>query len=173
MSERGVISESKLRRQLTRVFDPKTIAIVGADESSPLARSPLGTLESGAQVFFVSERSKTFFGCDTYPSLSDIETSVDAVFSIMSAERTTCLAEEAAELGVGGLIIVAGGFAESGDSGGILQDRLRAAALRGDMPVIGPNGAGYINVPKKLDLTMLTCFDRRQGGVSLITHNHR
>ena len=159
------------RRQLERLLSPKTIAIVGADETNPYAKSPLGTLNSEAQVFFVSNRSEAFFGHRTYPSLAAIGVPIDAIFSMMSAERTTKLAEEAADTGAGGLIAIAGGFAEQGSKGVELQERLRTAGLKGDMPIIGPNGVGYINVPKKFDLTMMTNFARRTGGVSLISHS--
>ena len=48
---------------------------------------------------------------------------------------------------------------------------MSVAAWAANMPVIGPNGVGYINVPKKLDLTMLPHFSRRPGGVSMIAHS--
>jgi acyl-CoA synthetase (NDP forming) len=67
--------------------------------------------------------------------------------------------------------VIAGGFAEIGEEGARLQARLRAAGLRGSMPIIGPNGVGYINVPKLLDLTMFVRFDRKVGGVSIISHS--
>ena len=43
--------------------------------------------------------------------------------------------------------------------------------LAASMPIIGPNGVGYINVPKKLDLTMLNRFSRRPGGASMIAQS--
>ena len=168
---RPEIPEAIKRAKLKRLFDPTTIAIVGADETNPYAARPLRTLDSDAQVFFVSNRSTSAFGRDTYPSLKHVGVPIDAVFSMMSAKWTVSLAEEAADLDVGGLISIAGGFAEFGDEGIELQARLSSAALRGNMPVIGPNGVGYINVPKKLDLTMAAPFERRAGGVSIISHS--
>ncbi len=159
------------RPSLDRVLDPKSVAIVGASEASRFAINSRGTLDSDADVFYVHPRHDSVFGQPTYPSLRAIGKPVDAVLSMMSAERTTELAEEAAECGAGGLITVAGGFSEFGTDGAALQERLRAAALAANMPVVGPNGVGYINVPKKLDLTMLPHFSRRPGGVSMIAHS--
>ncbi len=62
--------------------------------------------------------------------------------SLMGAERTTDLVEEAAECGAGGVMTIAGGFSEFGGDGLVLQERLRAAAWAAKMPVIGPNGVG-------------------------------
>ena len=165
------IPEDVKRRQLERLFNPRTIAMVGADESNPYAKACLYTVNSDADVYFVNGRSNSFYDHPTVPTLADIGVPVDAVYSMMSAERTTNLAEEAADLGAGGLITIAGGFAEVGGEGAKLQDRLRAAGLRGSMPIIGPNGVGYINVPKFLDLTMFVRFERRVGGVSIISHS--
>jgi acyl-CoA synthetase (NDP forming) len=170
-SEGTAIPEDVKRRQLERLFNPRTIAMVGADESNPYAKSCLYTVNSDAEVYFVNGRSNSFYDHPTVPTLADVGVPVDAVYSMMSAERTTALAEEAAELGVGGLITIAGGFAEIGGEGAKLQDRLRAAGLRGSMPIIGPNGVGYINVPKFFDLTMFVRFERRVGGVSIISHS--
>jgi acyl-CoA synthetase (NDP forming) len=169
--DEGRIPEDVKRRQLERLFNPCTIAMVGADESNPYAKSCLYTVNSDAEVFFVNGRGNSFYDHPTVPNLSDIGVPVDAVYSMMSAERTTALAEEAADLGAGGLITIAGGFAEVGAEGAALQARLRAAGLRGSLPIIGPNGVGYINVPKFLDLTMFVRFERRVGGVSIISHS--
>jgi len=159
------------RPSLARVLDPKTIAIVGASESSPYAANSRGTLDSDAKVYYVNPRHASVFGQGTVPDLRSIGTPVDAVLSLMSAERTTDLVAEAAACDAGGVITVAGGFSEYGSDGLVLQERLSTAAWAANMPVIGPNGVGYINVPKKLDLTMLPHFSRRAGGVSMIAHS--
>jgi acetate---CoA ligase (ADP-forming) len=159
------------RPSLARVFDPRSVAIVGASEDSAYGRNTQGTLGSNADVCYVHPRHDSVFGRPCYPSLHAIGKPVDAVLSLLGAERTAGLVEEAAECGAGGVITVAAGFAELGAEGAALQERMRSAALAADMPIIGPNGVGYINVPKKLDLTMLNRFSRRPGGVSMIAHS--
>ncbi len=46
---------------------------------------------------------------------------------------------------VGGAVVFAGGFAEAGEEGRQLQDRVLAAARTGDLRVIGPNCLGFTN----------------------------
>jgi acetate---CoA ligase (ADP-forming) len=160
------------RPPLDRVLNPKSIAIVGASESNPFTPHTLGTFDSDADVFLVNPRYDSVFGHTTYPTLRAIGKPIDAVFSLMNAERTTDLVEEACECGAGGVISMAGGFAEFADANGMaLQERVRTAAWAANIPIIGPNGVGYINVPKKLDLTMLPHFSRRAGKVSMIAHS--
>ena len=50
------------RPSLDRVLDPKSVAIVGASESSRYAANSLGTLDSDAEVFFVHPRHASVFG---------------------------------------------------------------------------------------------------------------
>jgi acetate---CoA ligase (ADP-forming) len=159
------------RPSLARVLDPRSIAIVGASEDSAYGRNTRGTLDGDADVSYVHPRHDSVFGRPCYPSLSAIGKPVDAVLSLLGAENTASLVEEAAGCGAGGVITVAAGFAELGAEGAALQERMRSAALAAEMPIIGPNGVGYINVPKKLDLTMLNRFSRRPGGVSMIAHS--
>ncbi len=52
-----------------------------------------------------------------------------------------------------------------------LQDRLRAAAARGNFPVVGPNGVGYIDITRHCEMTFLPRFERRAGGLSVVAHS--
>ena len=84
--------------------------------------------------------------------------------SCAGAERTVDAVEQAAEIGAGGVITCAAGFTELGDEGVRLQQRMVEGARAGNMPVVGPNGVGLMNVPGKLHLSMLPIFRRRVAG---------
>jgi acyl-CoA synthetase (NDP forming) len=147
------------------------VAIVGIGDDSLFASSAERSLRSDAEIFFVHPRHRSAFGRATYPDLVALGRPVDAVFSVVSAERTVEVVQQAAQIGAGGVITIAAGFAEVGPVGAALQDRMLDAARAGNLPVIGPNGVGLINVPRQLDLTMLGVFDRRVGGLSAVTHS--
>jgi acyl-CoA synthetase (NDP forming) len=159
------------RPSLDRVLNPKTVAIVGVSETSVFASGARRSLASDADFFFVHPRVDSVFGHQTYPDLRTLGRPVDAVYSAVGAGRTVDVVEQAAEIGAGGVITIAGGFAELGERGAPLQQRMLSAARSGNLPVIGPNGVGMINVPRKLDLTMLAPFERRVGGLSVATHS--
>ncbi|MBF6277879.1 MULTISPECIES: acetate--CoA ligase family protein [Nocardia] len=159
------------RSPLDRVLNPSTIAIVGLSDKSPVAPFIRPTLDSGAQVHFVHPSAPTVFGTPTHSSISEVPGPIDAVLSVMSAERTVALAEECASLDCGGLIIYAAGFSEVGADGDELQRRLVAAARRGGMAVVGPNSLGYISVPRSLNLTASANYHPPAGGVSIVSHS--
>lgn len=167
----GAEPASEQRPSLGRVMSPRTIAMVGISESSRWADSARRSLDSDAEFFFVHPRAESVFGQKPYRELRAIDRPVDAVFSALGAAGTVDVVEQAAEIRAGGVITVAGGFAELGEEGAELQRRMVASASSGDMPVIGPNGIGLVNVPRRLDLTMLSNFHRRVGGLSAATHS--
>lgn len=167
----GMIASEAKRSALDRVVCPRTVAVVGISDRSFFASGPRRSLAADAEFFFVHPRAETVFGRPTVAALSDIPCAVDVVFAAVRAEETVSVVEQAAALGAGGIVSVATGFAESGAAGAELQRRLASAAAGADMPVIGPNGVGFINVPRKLDLTILADFPRRVGGLSMVSHS--
>ncbi len=159
------------RPSLTRLLQPSSVAVVGATDTAVAARTVASIVDLQVETFLVNPGHPTVFGRPTTPSLASIGRPVDVVFSLLSAARTVQVAEEAADAGAGGLVVVAAGFAEMGAEGAELQRRLAAAAARADMPVVGPNGVGYIDVTRGLELTSLPRFGRRPGGVSVAAHS--
>jgi acyl-CoA synthetase (NDP forming) len=160
------------RPSLQRLLQPSSVAVVGATDSSTLSQTVASVFENPAiDAYVVNPKHPEVFGQKTHPSLAAIGRPVDAVFSLMSAAATASLAEEAADLGVGGMVVIASGFAEVGGDGQDLQDRLRAAATRGNFPVVGPNGVGYIDVTRHCEMTFMPRFGRRAGGLSIVAHS--
>ncbi|HWH97590.1 MAG TPA: acetate--CoA ligase family protein, partial [Pseudolysinimonas sp.] len=104
-------------------------------------------------------------------TLAEIGRPVDAVFTVTSAARTVEIAREAATLGAGGLVTIAGGFAEAGPEGAALQHELQQVAAAAALPVVGPNGVGMANVRLGTSLLMQAPFPRRAGGLSAVFHS--
>jgi acyl-CoA synthetase (NDP forming) len=162
---------NEARSPLARLLCPSTIAFVGLSDNSHFCRTIRPTFASDAEIFVVNPRYDTVMGRPTVPSLTGLGRPVDAVLSCMSAERTTELIEEAAGLDVGGMVLIANGFAEIGGEGAALQARLRAAAQAAGVAAIGPNGLGFINVPYRVSLTIASHHKRRPGGISIVSHS--
>lgn len=156
---------------LERLLRPQSVAVVGASDTSTMSQTMASLVEHEVQAYFVNPKHSHVFGVPTHASLADLPAPVDAVVSLLSAESSVRVAEQAADLGAGGLVLVASGFAELGAEGAELQRRLAAAAERGGMAVVGPNGVGFLDANRGLELTFLPRFDRRPGGVSVVAHS--
>ena len=167
----GTAGQQAARSPLARLLCPSTIAFVGLSDNSHFCRTVRPTFDGNAEIFMVNPRHNTVLGRPTVPSLTDLGRPVDAVLSCMSAERTTELIEETAGLDVGGVVLIANGFAEVGGEGEVLQARLTAAARAAGVAAIGPNGLGFINVPHRVSLTIASHHKRRPGGMSIVSHS--
>jgi acyl-CoA synthetase (NDP forming) len=165
------VSPPEAYARLRRLLEPRTVAFVGLSDASPLGQFVAPTLSSDAKVAFVNPKHSSVLGHKTVPSLRDLDGPVDAVMTLVSSDRTVSIAEEMVGLDIGGLVAVASGFAEQGPEGAERQARLRRAAQAGGFPVVGPNGLGVINVPKRLSLTIAGAHKRRPGGISVVSHS--
>jgi acyl-CoA synthetase (NDP forming) len=166
-SERAVSTTAGLGRLLK----PSSIAFVGLSDNSYFLETVSPTFDSDAEIFMVNPLHESVAGRPTAPSLTALDRPIDAVMSFMSAARTTELVEEAAGLDIGGMVLVASGFAELDTGGEAMQARIRTAAAAVSMPVIGPNGLGYVNVRRRVSLSVANRHKRRPGGISVISQS--
>ncbi|WP_405146677.1 acetate--CoA ligase family protein [Nocardia salmonicida] len=156
---------------LHRVLKPRSVAFVGVSETSLFADSVHRTMQGDVEVLFVHPKHDSMFGHPCVPDVAALERPVDAVFSAVAAAHTVDIVRQAASIGAGGVVTVAGGFAEAGAAGVRMQEQIAAIAKGAGMAVVGPNCVGTINVPDQVDMTVLEAFGRRPGGLSAVTHS--
>jgi len=129
---------------LEKIFEPRTMAVIGVSLTNP--RHPANViynknnLRYPVRVFPVNPRGGVFQGAEIHTSVSEIPEPVDLAVIAVRAEHCAGVLEECIQAGVGGAVIVSGGFAEVGARE--LQERLRAAADEASFPFIGPNCLG-------------------------------
>jgi acetate---CoA ligase (ADP-forming) len=100
------------------------------------------------RVYAVNVRGGTLRGDPVYEHISAIPEKVDLAVIGTRAEIVPQVVEDCIEAGVGGAVVISGGFAETGAVD--LQDRVVAIARNGDFPFIGPNCLG-IYAPPHMD----------------------
>jgi acyl-CoA synthetase (NDP forming) len=155
---------------LARLLTPSTVAVVGANEQLGMSNNAvLPMLEAGRTVHLVNPKRDELYGQSVLASLLDLGQPVDAVLSLVNAERSIEVVEQAAQLGCGGVVVAAAGFAELGDDGASLQARLLAAA--GDLAIIGPNCSGFKNVPAGANLFTGGRLDLAPGCLSVVSQS--
>ena len=132
-----------------RLLAPRSIAVVGAsDREGSYADLVLRNLEASAfpgEVWGVNPRRAEVHGRACFPSVAELPEPADAVVVAIPAPGVPDAVEQAGASGCGGAIVISAGFAEI-EAGRALQERLREAALRHDLPLCGPNGNGIIAV---------------------------
>ncbi|MND27894.1 hypothetical protein D3C80_183660 [compost metagenome] len=131
-----------IRDNLKRLLAPRHLAFVGGRS---MARALKRCAEGGfgGELWLVNPQHDSLEGIPCVARVADLPYAPDAVFIATNRELTLqCVAELAAR-GAGGAICYASGFAESGEEGRQLQQRLLAAA--GNMALLGPNCYGLLD----------------------------
>ncbi len=128
-------------RDLGRLLRPRTVAVVGGDPAERAIRQS-DRLGFEGEIWPVHPARSRMAGRRVYPSLDDLPGAPDAAFVAVNRRLTIEVVRQLAEIGCGGAVLYASGFAEAGEEGAELQDRLLSGHR---MPLIGPNCYGTIN----------------------------
>jgi acetyl-CoA synthetase len=159
---------------LSRLLDPKSIAIVGASERAASyggeALLNLKRIDYGGKVYAVNPGRDEVHGFDCFASLADLPEAPDAVIVAIPAEHVAAVIEQAGALGCGGAVVFAAGFSESRE-GEQHEAALVAAAAAHDLPVCGPNGNGIVSIASNFALWGDMVGPRDAGPVALVSQS--
>ncbi|HET9442218.1 MAG TPA: CoA-binding protein, partial [Acidimicrobiales bacterium] len=141
---------------LAAVFGPRRIVLVGAsDRPGRMGELLWRNLSSfPGQVVPVTPSAATVGGCKAYPRLADVEGEVDLAVIAVPAAAVPGVVGDAAAKGVPAVVVITGGFAETGAEGARLQHELLAAARAGGVRVVGPNCFGVQNADLPLNASL-------------------
>ena len=158
---------------LERVFAPRRVAVVGAsEEPGKIGAAFMANLEGfEGELIPVTPSREEVAGRRAYPRLTDVPGTVDLAVAVVPAKALEGVAADAAEAGVGGLVVISGGFAEIGEEGAELQRRVVEAARAGGVRVVGPNCLGVQNCHTGLNATMALGGAGGGGRISLATQS--
>ncbi|MCW4046215.1 MAG: bifunctional acetate--CoA ligase family protein/GNAT family N-acetyltransferase [Candidatus Bathyarchaeota archaeon] len=142
---------------LGRIFNPKSIAVIGASEregsiGAKLIRNLTGAGYTGA-VFPVNPFRKTVQGIAAYSSISKIPQKIDLAIIATPAHTVPQIVEECGKAGVSGIIIISAGFRETGADGAVLEKQVLEHQKTFGMRIIGPNSFGVIRPKNNLYAT--------------------
>ncbi len=141
-------SHPRRARDLRRLFDPGSIAVVGAstDPNKLGARVVRYLVERGfpGRVVPIHRTAAEIHACPTVGSIADAG-QIDVASIVVPPTAVVSALEECAAAGIPHAIVHTSGFAESGRDGALAQERVVATAERGRLDVLGPNSLGIIS----------------------------
>ncbi|MFI7040090.1 acetate--CoA ligase family protein [Microbispora rosea] len=130
------------------LFNPRSIALVGATDKSGWSISTLTNLRTHGfrgPVHLVNPRGGVVHGEQAHRSLSDIPGQVDLAYVMVPTTAVLPVLREGAKLGIRHYVILTAGFGETGPEGAALEAEIVDFARESDLTVLGPNGNGFIN----------------------------
>lgn len=158
---------------LDRVLAPRSVAVVGAS-ANPAKRGhhilrALGRTGYGGAVYAVNPAGGRILGHQVLPSVDDLPEAVDLAVLCTPAAATPSLVNACGDRGVGGALVLAVGFGESGAEGRRLEAELKAAGQASGVRIVGPNTSGLLNL--HIGLNLIGARGVPRGGIALLVQS--
>jgi acyl-CoA synthetase (NDP forming) len=155
-------------RSLERIFNPGTVAVIGASPYEGFSQALIST-RLGDRLFLVNPKHRELHGRRCYASILDVEGTVDYAIIAVPALLVPRILAECVEKGVGAVHIFTAGFSETGIVERIeLEDEVKEIA-RGRLSLIGPNCMG-ICCPRS-GLAFMPDASMEAGSVAVISQS--
>jgi acyl-CoA synthetase (NDP forming) len=164
------------RSNLERLFKPKAIAVIGVSKKEGnIGRIIFERLvPSLRKLYPVHPKEPDVLGYKTYPNVAALPEGIDVAVVATRASAAVATAEACAVKGIPFLIVVAGGFGETGDQGLELEKRLLRIPEKYETRILGPNSLGLFVPSERLDTIFVEHGDKalsRGGGIAFITQS--
>jgi len=144
------------------LFNPSSVAVIGAsDDPNKVGGRPIHyMLQFGyaGRILPINPQRSTVQGLPCYASLGELDMIPDAAIIAVSGQAACDAVKDCAQRGVATAVVMASGFAETGEAGRLLQQELVEFAHLHGMRLIGPNAQGIANFATGAVLNFSTMF---------------
>jgi len=141
-------------RNLDRMFNPSSVAIIGASEREGSVGSAVvkNILKGGygGRIFPINPKHPKIFNLDAYPTIQSIGEAVDLAIVATPIITVPNVIRECSQAGAGGAVILSAGGKEIGEKGRELEAFILKEIQGTGLRIIGPNCAGIICSKTKL-----------------------
>ncbi len=145
------------RHYLTPLFEPGSVAIVGANEKSGKVGAVLlsNMLAAGYRgaLFAVNPKYGSVRGVPCYASVNKLPQRVDLAVIATPAKTVPDVIDECGRSGVRAAVVITAGFSETGPEGAKLERVLLDNARRHGVRLVGPNCLGILRPELGLNAT--------------------
>ena len=146
------------REELTRLLHPRSVAVIGAStRAGSFGERVLFNLRHyGGRYYPVNARYQTIGDLTCYPNVRDLPEVVDCAVITAAREAVEEIVLDCAKAGVGGAIIFASGYSETGREDRIAQQiRLAEISRETGLRIVGPNCIGVVNATLDSRITFM------------------
>jgi acyl-CoA synthetase (NDP forming) len=165
-----MLAEPTLRRDLSALFSPASVAVVGASDDPVKWGHWLAVraLRGGQRrtIHLVNRRGGHVLGQPAYPSLADVPGGAELVVLVVPSAHLEQGVRDA--IGAGARAIVAITAGNDGEAGGAGDAALAALAREAGVALLGPNCLGVFDAGADLELVS---NDFPQGSIGLISQS--
>lgn len=159
---------------LDKIFNPKSVAVVGASDEEgsvgyALMKNFLDSSFEG-EVYPVNIRKKEVLKLKAYPNVEQLPKTVDLAIIATPAKTVPDVLEQCGRAGIKGVIIISAGFKEVGPEGKALEDKLIEIKRKYELRIIGPNCLGIMRPSISLNATFMNKMPK-PGNIAFISQS--
>ncbi|MBN3752039.1 acetate--CoA ligase family protein [Paraburkholderia sp. Tr-20389] len=161
---------------ISRLMRPKSVAVIGASaDVSKTSGRPVAYLKKhgfDGAVYPINPRYETIDGLTCYPDVAALPEAPDVGIVLLGAGRAHLAVKELSDRGTSAAIVLASGYAETGDEGARRQAQLIEAA--GPMRLLGPNTIGLVNLTDGITLSASGALETDSftvGGLGVVSQS--
>lgn len=145
-----------MERSLEKVFNPRSIAVIGASEVPGKAseRRTRSLLEGGykGNVYLINPKRPKLFDRKAYPNITDIDKEVDLVMIVVAPRFLASAVADSIKMGAKGIVIITAGLGETGEEGKTIEAEILETASKTGTYIIGPNCSGMYSASANINL---------------------
>lgn len=135
---------------LSNVLKARSIAIIGASEKNSFGSDACNNIltykKDLSRVYFVNKSRDYVYGRKCYPSLIEIDDTIDLVMICTPQATVPSILRDANSKGCRAAVVVASGYSEMGTEEAHLKEQeLKSLAVELDIAIMGPNCIGFVN----------------------------
>lgn len=165
-----------MNQKLVHLFSPHSVAVIGASNGFDklgyhVMKSLVGNYQG--KIFPINPKGEKIWGLFSYPSLEAIPENIDLAIVVVPAHMVPETLHACGSKGVKGVVLITAGFREIEDPGGsIREEEIREIAAQYNLPIIGPNTFGFVNLNSEVNASFTSEFSRiEKGGVAFISQS--
>ena len=162
-----------VERSLDRVFNPQSIAVIGASEVPGKAaeRRTRSLIQGGYEgdIFLINPKRSELFGRKAYPTITDIGKNVDLVMIVVAPKFVTSAVADSVKMGAKGIIVITAGLGETGEEGKKIEAEILNEAAKTGACIVGPNCSGMFNASSNINMLGIPTINK--GSISILAQS--
>jgi acetyltransferase len=162
-----------MMESLNRLFNPASIAVIGASEVPGKAaeRRTRSLIRGGypGKIFLINPKRDTLFERKAYPSILDIGQEVDLVMVVVAPKLIPQAVADSVKMRAKGIVIITAGLGETGVEGKRIEAEILRIATEGGAKIIGPNCSGLFSAAG--DMNLLGLPPIKKGPLAVIAQS--
>ena len=173
VDENKLAASSPAKQDLHDLFYPRSVAVIGASgvpgKLGWNVFTNLVTHNFKGKLYPINPRAEEIHGIKAYPRISAVPEPVDVAIILVSAGMAPEIVEECCECGVRYIVVDSAGFAELGESGKQIEEKMKEIADKYRVRLLGPNCSGIINTHCSMVQSIGIVDALSKGNIGLIS----